>query len=115
MTRSGGALRAFLADSLHLIALCGLAIAQPLYDLAGHNAEFLVAHRADRRAIVALVLVLSAAVPAALIARVLLLPPDGGADARRAGARAISSGCAAGRSRRRQGRSAWPGGSSARI
>ena len=34
------------AESIHLFVLWSFAVAQPLYDLIGGNAEFLVAHGA---------------------------------------------------------------------
>jgi hypothetical protein len=53
---------------LHLTALAGFAVAQPLYDILSKSAEFFVAHRADRLDIVLLVIWLSAAVPLAAFA-----------------------------------------------
>ncbi len=53
-------------SALHLAALASFAIAQPLYDLLGRNAEFLVAHRAGPWTIAALVGVLSVLVPLVL-------------------------------------------------
>jgi hypothetical protein len=52
---------------LHLFALSGFAVAQPLYDLIGKYAEFLVAHRAGAWTIAALMAVLSLAIPLALV------------------------------------------------
>jgi hypothetical protein len=52
---------------LHLFALSGFAVAQPLYDLIGRHAEFLVAHRAGRWTVLAIVGVLSVGIPLALI------------------------------------------------
>ncbi|OFW20077.1 MAG: hypothetical protein A3G21_07370 [Acidobacteria bacterium RIFCSPLOWO2_12_FULL_66_21] len=51
---------------LHVFALSAFAIAQPLYDLIGHNAEFLVAHRAGPWTVAALVGVVSVLVPLVL-------------------------------------------------
>ena len=59
--------RPFLIDSLHLFVLCGFAIAQPLYDLLGHNATFFVAHRAGPGVILVLVLALSVGLPVFLV------------------------------------------------
>jgi Sulfatase len=46
-------------DFLHLCALAGFAIAQPLYDLLGQNPEFFVSHKASPGLIIGMVLVLS--------------------------------------------------------
>ncbi len=48
---------------LHLCLLCSLAVAQPLYDLAGTTPEFLVAHRLEPIHIIAFVVILSLCVP----------------------------------------------------
>ncbi len=53
--------------SLHIFALWGFAVAQPLYDLIGRNGAFLVAHRAGPATIVTLVLLLSLGLPALLL------------------------------------------------
>ena len=37
----------FLIDALDLLVLCCLAIAQPIFDLLGKNAEFLAARNSD--------------------------------------------------------------------
>jgi hypothetical protein len=50
---------------LHLFALAGFAVAQPLYDVLSNSAEFFVAHRADRLDIALQVCWLSIAVPLA--------------------------------------------------
>ena len=55
---------------MHLVTLSSFAIAQPLYDLIGKHAEFLVAHHAGPWTIAALVALLSVAVPMALLALV---------------------------------------------
>jgi hypothetical protein len=57
---------------LHLVALSGLAVAQPLYDLIGRHATFLVAHGAGAGTILGLILALSLGVPLALIVLVEL-------------------------------------------
>ncbi|MEO8324353.1 MAG: sulfatase-like hydrolase/transferase [Nitrospirota bacterium] len=44
---------------LHLFALAGFAIAQPLYDLLGQNPEFFVSHKASPGLIIGMVFVLS--------------------------------------------------------
>lgn len=59
---------AIRTDWLHVFALSGVAVAQPLYGLVAPNAEFLVAHHAAPRTIVALVLGISAGIPLALVA-----------------------------------------------
>jgi hypothetical protein len=56
-----------LSCALHIAALCALAIAQPLYDLIGRHAEFLVAHGASAATVLGLVAALSAGVPLALV------------------------------------------------
>lgn len=53
---------------LHLLTLSSFAVAQPLYDLIGRNAQFLVAHGADGGTIAALIAVLSLAIPLGIIA-----------------------------------------------
>jgi hypothetical protein len=51
--------RAVLMDFLHLFALVGFAVAQPVYDILGQNPEFFVAHRANPAHIIMMVLTLS--------------------------------------------------------
>ncbi|MEA2625333.1 MAG: hypothetical protein QOD06_1378 [Candidatus Binatota bacterium] len=67
------------ARAVHLLVLWGFAVAQPLYDLLGHNAEFFVAHDSSPVDLLAFTALLSLAVPSALIGleRVagLLSPP----------------------------------------
>ncbi|HTI37040.1 MAG TPA: sulfatase-like hydrolase/transferase [Vicinamibacterales bacterium] len=53
---------------MHLVALAGFAVAQPLYDVLSKSAEFFVAHRADRLDMILLAFWLSAAVPIAAFA-----------------------------------------------
>lgn len=53
---------------LHVFALASFAVSQPLYDLVGRNAEFLVAHRAGPWTIAALIAILSLVLPLVLIA-----------------------------------------------
>lgn len=48
---------------LHLLALTAFAVAQPLYDLIGRHAEFLVAHRAGPWTVAALAGALSVLIP----------------------------------------------------
>jgi hypothetical protein len=55
---------------LHVFALTSFAVSQPLYDLIGRNAEFLVAHRAGPWTIAALIAILSLVLPLVLIALV---------------------------------------------
>src|SRR4051794_23311972 len=52
-----------LSNGLHVLVFWNFAIAQPLYDLLGGNAEFFVAHRIGPTGIVMLVLTLSGVVP----------------------------------------------------
>lgn len=58
--------RRALRDAIHIFVLTAFAVAQPVYDLLGRNAEFFVAHRSSRGDILTLVLLLSAALPAAI-------------------------------------------------
>ncbi len=58
--------RSTLKDTLHIFVLSAFAVAQPLYDLLGRNAEFFVAHRSLRGDILTLVLLLSVALPGAI-------------------------------------------------
>jgi hypothetical protein len=55
------------SKSLHLFVLWSFAVAQPLYDLIGGNAEFLVAHGAGVVDLIALVVLLSLAPPLVLV------------------------------------------------
>src|SRR5215831_14079465 len=64
-----------LVAGLHLATLFGISVAQPLYDLLGHNAEFLVAHRCQRGDLLLLVGLLSLGLPAALVTAWLLCCP----------------------------------------
>ncbi len=64
MTTSSGELkmtgnRTVFIDFLHLVALVGFAVAQPLYDLLGQNPEFFVSHKASPGLIIGMVFVLS--------------------------------------------------------
>ena len=52
----------------HLLALSAIALAQPLYDLLGHNPEFFAAHGATRIEILAFALALLLVPPAVLLA-----------------------------------------------
>jgi hypothetical protein len=56
-----------LWDSLHLLVLASFAIAQPLYDLLGSNAEFFVAHRSDPPDLITLTGLVSLGIPLGLI------------------------------------------------
>ncbi|WP_342348291.1 sulfatase-like hydrolase/transferase [uncultured Nitrospira sp.] len=51
--------RRVFINFLHLFALAGFAIAQPLYDLLGQNPEFFVSHKASPGLIIGMVFVLS--------------------------------------------------------
>lgn len=57
-----------LRPALHLVALWAFALTQPLLDLMGRNAVFLVAHRASRMEVLLLVLLLTLGGPALLVA-----------------------------------------------
>ncbi|WP_447962838.1 sulfatase-like hydrolase/transferase [Nitrospira sp. Ecomares 2.1] len=56
-----------LNDFLHLFALVGFAIAQPLYDLLGQNPEFFVSHKASSGLIMGMIFVLSMCMPLGLV------------------------------------------------
>ncbi len=58
--------------SLHVFVLSSLAIAQPIYDLLGRNAEFFVARGSKPVDLVALILVFSLGLPAVLAGGLLL-------------------------------------------
>lgn len=62
-----------LRPALHLVALWAFAVAQPLFDLMGRNAVFLVAHRASRMEVLFLVLLLTLGGPALLVAVEMLV------------------------------------------
>ena len=59
--------RTVFIDFLHLFALVGFAIAQPLYDLLGQNPEFFVSHRAGPELIIGMVFILSMGVALGLV------------------------------------------------
>jgi len=48
---------------LHIFVLEAFAIAQPVFDLLGHNTEFFVAHRAGPLLIFGMTLILSLGIP----------------------------------------------------
>ncbi|WNM62058.1 sulfatase-like hydrolase/transferase [Candidatus Nitrospira neomarina] len=52
-------MRRILIEFLHLFALVGFAVAQPLYDLLGQNPEFFVSYKAGPELIIGMVFVLS--------------------------------------------------------
>jgi hypothetical protein len=53
----------FRTETLHLLALWAVAVAQPLYDILRRNREFFVAHRAEPLDLVLLALTVSVALP----------------------------------------------------
>ena len=55
------------SESIHVFVFWSFALAQPLYDLIGRNAEFLVAHGAGVTDLLALVVLLSLAPPLVLV------------------------------------------------
>lgn len=57
LNRTG--IRMVLIEFLHLFALAGFAVAQPLYDLLGQNPEFFVSYKAGPELILGMVFVLS--------------------------------------------------------
>ena len=59
--------RVVFIDFLHLFALVGFAVAQPLYDLLGQNPEFFVSHKASPGLIIGMVFVLSIGVALGLV------------------------------------------------
>src|SRR6516165_4868777 len=63
-----------LAAALHVATLCAFALAQPLYDLLEHNAEFFVAHRSQPSDILLLAALLSLVLPGVLLTALLLVP-----------------------------------------
>ncbi len=60
-----------LSQSLHLMILCNLALAQPLYDVTSRQAEFYVAHETPAAWLVFGTLLLSICLPGLLS----LFPP----------------------------------------
>ncbi len=70
---SGSNYRSFLVDILHIFALCGLAVAQPLFTTVADSPEFLVAHRAGRSEIVAITVLLSIGLPLVIVCAEALL------------------------------------------
>ncbi len=67
--------RSLLSDSLHLVALFNLALAQPLYELLSRHAEFFVARRSQPIDLVLLAFTLSFALPGlAVLAQLTLCP-----------------------------------------
>lgn len=70
-----------LPRALHLAALSGLSVAQPLYDLIGRHATFLVAHGAGPATVLAFTAILSLGIPLALtliVEAVSLVSPAAG-------------------------------------
>jgi len=63
-----GRFRGTLTDGAHVFALCGFAIAQPLFDLLGKNPTFFVAHDLGGLDVVLLALALLIVPPLALFA-----------------------------------------------
>ena len=61
--------------AIHLFALCAFAIAQPLYDLLGKNANFLTAHHLTPIEVIILTLALCLGPPLVLVllARLVVL------------------------------------------
>lgn len=57
--------------AVHVFALCGFAIAQPIYDWVSRQPEFLVAHGFDLLRAIVLVVLLSGFVPAVIAAGIL--------------------------------------------
>jgi hypothetical protein len=60
--------RDFSVDVLHIFVLCGFAIAQPLFNLLGRNAEFFVVRRSQPVDVILLILILCVLFPALLAA-----------------------------------------------
>lgn len=58
--------RRLLLDGAHLFALCGLAVAQPLYDLLGRNPEFFAVRGSGRWEILVFALAVAVVPPAVL-------------------------------------------------
>ncbi len=59
-------LRKGLASASHLFALSGFAVAQPLFDLLGRQAEFFIAHDVQPIDLILMTLALSLALPLTL-------------------------------------------------
>ncbi len=68
-----GAQGGLLRPGLHLVALWAFAVAQPLFDLIGRNAVFLVAHRASWLDVLVVVLLLTLGGPAVMLTVVVLV------------------------------------------
>ncbi|WNM59890.1 sulfatase-like hydrolase/transferase [Candidatus Nitrospira allomarina] len=60
-------IRMVLVEFLHLFALVGFAVAQPLYDLLGQNPEFFVSYKAGPELIIGMVFVLSLGMASGLV------------------------------------------------
>jgi hypothetical protein len=65
--------RPFIIYALHLFALCGFAVAQPLYDLLAQNVEFFVAHRVGAGEVLLFVVAISFGVPLVLISLLAII------------------------------------------
>ena len=63
----GSIKRRLFPEAVHILALSGFAVAQPIYDLLGRSAEFFIAHNLSPAGILAFVVALSAGLPAVLI------------------------------------------------
>ncbi len=61
--------------ALHVITLCGFALAQPLYDLLGRNPEFFIAHQAQPIDLLLLTALVSLVIPTALLLGLRILLP----------------------------------------
>lgn len=70
-------IRMVLMEFLHLFALAGFAVAQPLYDLLGQNPEFFVSYKAGPELIIGMVFVLSIGMPLGLVLLELAVWPVG--------------------------------------
>ena len=60
--------RPLLVDGLHLVALCGFAVAQPLFDRLGENPAFFHVRRGGAADVLLVAVLLAVAVPATLVA-----------------------------------------------
>ena len=81
MAAHGSILRQTLVESLHLVVLWGLAVAQPIYDLLARNSGFFVVRRSEPADVLILAGVLSFLLPAAVAGIPAILrwiPPKGG-------------------------------------
>lgn len=81
-------------EALHLTALCGIAVAHPIFDVVGRSPEFFIAHDAGPADLLALVAFLCLGVPAGCALLAHLAGLCGGWRWRRRAAAALIGGLA---------------------